>query len=95
MAYWGGDGGVFVSVPSELVLASGSGLDPHISLKAALFQLDCVSRARGFSSRQKEACETLIRQQVEHPQFGFLGESRINVLLLNCVIDKYASIRNE
>ena len=95
MAYWGGDGGVFASVPPELLLASGSGLDPHISLEAALFQLDRVARARGFNSRQKEECEILIQRQIEKPQFGFLGESRINVLLLNCALNKYAPIRNE
>ena len=95
MAYWSGDGGVFASVPPELLLASGSGLDPHISLEAALFQLDRVARARGFNSRQKEECEILIQRQIEKPQFGFLGESRINVLLLNCALNEYASIRNE
>jgi len=86
-------GGAVASVPPELLLASGSGLDPHISLKAALFQLDRVARARGFGNWQKTACETLVRQQVEKPQLGFIGESRINVLLLNCALNDYEPIQ--
>jgi K+-transporting ATPase ATPase C chain len=95
MVYWSGNGGAFASIPPELLLASGSGLDPHISLEAALFQLDRVARARGFNSRQKEEFQILIQRQIEKPQFGFLGESRINVLLLNCALNAYASIRSE
>jgi potassium-transporting ATPase KdpC subunit len=83
------------SVPPELLLASGSGLDPHISPEAALFQLDRVARARGFDDRQRETCRVLIEQHVETPQFGFLGESRVNVLLLNCALNEYAPIRHE
>lgn len=82
-------------VPPDLLTASGSGLDPHISPEAALFQLDRVARARGLSRLQKEACEGLIRRHVERPQLGILGESRVNVLLLNLALDEYAAIRDE
>ena len=95
MAYWGGNGSVFAFVPPELLLASGSGLDPHISPEAALFQLDRVAQARGLNRRQKEECKIWIQGQIEKPQFGFLGERRINVLLLNCALNEYAPIRNE
>ncbi|MBU4460294.1 MAG: potassium-transporting ATPase subunit KdpC [Verrucomicrobia bacterium] len=87
-AHWmDGDGR---PVPPEMLLASGSGLDPHISPEAARYQLGRVARARGFSRPQQEACERLIRQLTEGPQLGFLGESRVNVLLLNLALDEYA-----
>lgn len=94
-AYWNRNGKSATNIPPELLLASGSGLDPHIRLESALFQLDRVARARGFDPEQKTACENMVKQRLEKPQWGFLGESRINVFLLNCAIEKYASNDDE
>ena len=70
-------------VPIDLVTASASGLDPHISPAAALYQLARVARARGVSV---EKVQVLIAQQTETPLMGLLGESRVNVLKLNLAL---------
>lgn len=75
------------SIPSEMVYASGSGLDPHISLKSALLQQDRVASSRNFNDEQKRKLSELIKKHTEPPQFNLLGESRINVLLLNLDVD--------
>jgi K+-transporting ATPase ATPase C chain len=74
-------------VPADLVFASGSGLDPHISPEAANFQLARVAQARGFNPAQAQTCRALIARLTETPQFGVLGASRVNVLLLNAELD--------
>ena len=74
-------------IPPDLVFASGSGLDPHISPEAMLFQMDRVTKARGFTAGQRIRFETIATGMIEDPQFWFLGESRVNVLLLNLVLD--------
>jgi K+-transporting ATPase ATPase C chain len=74
-------------IPSEMLFASASGLDPHISPQAALLQVDRIAKARNFSSRQKEELVACIHRLTEGPQFKVFGEKRINVLLLNLEIE--------
>jgi len=72
------------SVPADLVLASGSGLDPHISVAGAMLQVTRVSKARGLPPSE---LKVLIYQHIEPAQFGILGHERINVLKLNLALD--------
>lgn len=73
------------AVPSDLLLASGSGLDPHISPAAALIQCGRVAASRGVS---KGDIISLIDAMTEQRQAGFLGEPRVNVLALNLMLDR-------
>ncbi|HNW71211.1 MAG TPA: potassium-transporting ATPase subunit KdpC [Bacteroidales bacterium] len=75
-------------VPSEMLFASASGLDPHISPEAALMQVNRIAKARNFSDNQKQSLIQTINELKEPPQFLFLGEERINVLTLNLELDK-------
>ncbi|HEY5123103.1 MAG TPA: potassium-transporting ATPase subunit KdpC [Ignavibacteria bacterium] len=75
-------------VPPDAVFASGSGIDPHISPVNALLQSDRVSKERNFDINKKKQLIELINKLTEKPQFGFLGEPRINVLNLNLELDK-------
>lgn len=76
------------TIPADLVLASGSGLDPHISPAAAFIQIDHVARARHLSGEQTAKLEELVRSRVEGPQFGIFGAARVNVLELNRETDR-------
>jgi K+-transporting ATPase ATPase C chain len=78
------DPGNTVPVPVDLVTASASGLDPHISVAAAQYQVGRVARATGLS---RERVQALVDRRTEEPLFGFLGEARVNVLLLNLDVD--------
>ena len=68
-----------------MVFASASGLDPHISPESARLQIARVAAARGLS---QDKVKELVEQFVEPPQWGFLGQARVNVLLLNVALDE-------
>jgi K+-transporting ATPase ATPase C chain len=72
-------------IPLELVTASGSGLDPDMSPQSAFYQTERVAKARHLDPRQ---VQKLIQDHIQAPQWGFLGEPRVNVLKLNRALDQ-------
>jgi K+-transporting ATPase ATPase C chain len=79
------DPGNALPIPVDLVTASASGLDPHVSPAAALYQVGRVARARHMDASK---VRDLVLAHVESPQWGIFGEARVNVLLLNLDLDR-------
>lgn len=77
-------------IPSELVTASGSGLDPNISVHAAEIQVKRIAKARGISEIK---LQKLIQQQIEKPLFNLIGVEKINVLKLNLALNKLILVK--
>lgn len=76
------------NVPAEIVTASGSGLDPHISPKAAYAQAKRVADARGWS---EEKVRTIVQSHIQKPLLGLFGTETVNVLQLNIALDKISN----
>jgi potassium-transporting ATPase KdpC subunit len=76
------------AAPADLLLASGSGLDPEVSPEDALAQVEHVAKARGLSASEKERLIGLVKDQSQGPQWHVFGNPRVNVLELNIGLDR-------
>lgn len=74
-------------IPSDLLYASGSGLDPHISVAAAQYQKELVAVTRNLTAEQRKKLNEIIVANTERRTFGVLGEERVNVITLNLALD--------
>ncbi len=74
-------------LPADMVFASGSGLDPHISPEAAQLQISRIAQSRNFDQNKLSKLKELVTKYDEAPQYGVFGERRVNVLLLNLALD--------
>jgi K+-transporting ATPase ATPase C chain len=74
-----------IKMPQDLLFASGSGLDPHISPEAAAYQVERIARARNIEPQQ---LEKLVAEWTQDREWGFFGENRVSVLQLNLALDK-------
>ena len=75
-------------LPAEMVFASASGLDPHVSPQGAILQVGRIVQNRSYSSKQKAELIALVNKMTEKPQFGVFGCSRVNVFMLNLELDR-------
>lgn len=81
-------GNISVSqIPKDLLFASASGVDPHISPEAAYFQVERIARARNFDDAKKQRLFDLINTSIEMPDLLIFGEKRVNVLLINTLLN--------
>ena len=87
LADWKKANGTAAPPPMDMMFASASGLDPHISPEAAELQVQRVAAARHLGTDQAPALLELVRAHEEGPQLGFMGEPRVNVLALNLDLD--------
>jgi K+-transporting ATPase ATPase C chain len=77
-----------VVVPSEMLFASGSGVDPHISVEAAKLQINRIIKSRNLNTDKSKLLYNLVDSLSEYPQFGVLGNQVVNVLSLNLKLDE-------
>ncbi len=83
------------NLPAEMLFTSASGIDPDISPKAALLQINRIANARNLNPSQKEVLIKLVQHETENLQFSLLGEPRVNVLKLNMALDKACNDLNK
>lgn len=76
-------------IPAELLYASASGLDPHITPAAAYFQIPRIIKARNFDEKSASEIKKLVDSMIENRDLHFLGTRRINVLMLNMALDNF------
>lgn len=74
-------------IPAELLFASGSGLDPHITPKTAEFQIDRIAKTRGLNA---DIIAKLVKKKTNKPKWGFIGTQHVNVLELNMDLDEFS-----
>ena len=77
-----------IVIPSEMLFASGSGVDPHISIEAAKLQINRIVKSRNINPNNSKLLYNLIDSLKEYPQFGVLGNQVVNVLSLNLKLDE-------